>query len=192
MRIPFKDSNPAAVLLSLALLGLIFLLILPLLMVPLFIALAMCGLSVVLVVVSLRSQDRRFSIYALCTLGAWPLLLVWAWPLSGSQRQPLPPTVRIEGGLSKAEAESMYGLWTWAQRQTRWHFFWQDVRQHHLNAAWSRLHTIRNPPFWDLERLTENADGSVTATVVHGQVRHQTALRGKWPSKTEGTNAPKQ
>ncbi len=99
---------------------------------------------------------------------------------SGARPQRVPPTVTVQG-LSRTEAEFLYGHIRFLLRN----MYWNALRHRDFKEAWFRIQDARHS---EIQRLTKNPDGSASIVVVHswpGKAPYTNDMRttGNWPGK---------
>ena len=116
--------------------------------------------------------------FAVASVGLMSLVLL-SQP-SGPHRQPIPPKVAVQG-LSRPEAEYLYGHTHYILRRLSWDAF----RHLQFKEAWFTFQDARNS---DIQSLTKNPDGSASIIVVHSwpgkpAYRFDMQMTGNWPWK---------
>ena len=165
MNARYKISADTAALLGLACAGAtLFLDIIPI-RVPLLVAFALGGASLVLALLGLRSDRWRFKCYAACAL----ICCIWIFgfllhpaPLArwyyARPRERVPASVTFDGTLTQDQAEYAYAWTKGVLRQSHWYGIRQDLKGRHFSHAWRSLQ--QGPPA--VLRLSAPTNGAVT------------------------------
>ncbi len=183
----FGISSSAAALLGLSLLGVVLIFHAVGRALPMFLAVALCGVSSFLCLLGLRSAHWRFKGYALFALLTWWCVL---FPLSvgrilphGVRRIPVPSSVTVQG-FSRSEAEQLYADSQDMSRGFYWSQFRHQIAMGRLKQAWLQL--SGGPEI--ITNLSRGEDNSVVVTSVRGTNLHVTRVFGWLPASAAGTN----
>ncbi|MBC8003536.1 MAG: hypothetical protein H7X97_13195 [Opitutaceae bacterium] len=141
-------------------------------------------ISSLLALFGLRSNKLRFKLYSAGTL------LLWIWLAlqpTHAPRESVPPGVRIEGGLTRYEAEFLYA----GIHKSLRGLYWQGFAGDGLRESWRYLRDWR----YTIQSLKLNPDGSVSAMVESRWRGTKAAIRdhritGTWPGKSQKSKLP--
>lgn len=103
-------------------------------------------------------KKRRAVFWTIFTAAALSVAAILLIP-SGSHSQPVPPSVTLEG-ISRPEAERLYGRHQWLLR----HLIWNELRQLEFNQAWQRVQILR---YSHVQSIRQDATNAATITVVY-------------------------